>query len=79
MGSQLLQLIKIICAVTKTKKISTPIKAIDPGVKNLSSELPPRELSRLEFVGRIVFDDTLLGLILGGINQKDNCYFLLDY
>ena len=42
--------------------------AIDPGVRNLSSEFAPRELMRLEFDGRIVFADTFSGLILGGIN-----------
>ena len=42
--------------------------AIDPGVRNLSSEFAPRELMRLEFEGRIVFADTFSGLILGGIN-----------
>ena len=42
--------------------------AIEPGVRNLSSEFAPRELMRLEFDGRIVFADTFSGLILGGIN-----------
>jgi len=51
--------------------------AIDPGVRNLSSEFAPRELMRLEFEGRIVFADTFSGLILGGINLIINCYFFL--
>lgn len=51
--------------------------AIDPGVRNLSSEFAPRELMRLEFDGRIVFADTFSGLILGGINLIINCYFFL--
>jgi|TARA_X000001036_G_C20258288_1_gene635070 hypothetical protein len=71
------QLMKIICAVTKAKKRRTPMTAIDPGVRNLSSEFAPRELMRLEFEGRIVFADTFSGLILGGINLIINCYFFL--
>ena len=53
--------------------------AIDPGVRNLSSEFAPRELMRLEFEGRIVFADTFSGLILGGINLIINCYFSYCY
>ena len=41
--------------------------AIEPGVRNLSSELAPMELIRFEFAGRIVFAETFLALILGGI------------
>jgi len=70
------QLMKMICAVTKAKKRRTPITAIDPGVINLSSEFPPREFRRLELAGRIVFADTFLALILGGINLMLNCFFL---
>jgi hypothetical protein len=70
------QLMKMICAVTKAKKRRTPITAIDPGVINLSSEFPPREFRRLELDGRIVFADTFLALILGGINLMLNyCFF----
>jgi hypothetical protein len=71
------QLMKMICAITKAKKRRTPITAIDPGVINLSSEFPPREFRRLELDGRIVFADTFLALILGGINLIINCYFFL--
>ena len=58
--------------------------AIDPGVRNLSSEFAPRELMRLEFDGRIVFADTFSGLILGGINLIlivifSCCYSLLKH
>ena len=58
--------------------------AIDPGVRNLSSEFAPRELMRLEFDGRIVFADTFSGLILGGINLIiivifSYCYLLLKH
>jgi hypothetical protein len=38
--------------------------AIDPGVRNLSSEFAPRELMRLEFDGRIVL------LILSRVNFR---------
>jgi len=69
------QLMKMICAVTKAKKRRTPITTIDPGVINLSSEFPPREFRRLELDGRIVFADTFLALILGGINLMLNCCF----
>jgi len=69
------QLMKMICAVTKAKKRRTPTTAIDPGVINLSSEFAPREFRRLELAGRIVFADTFLALILGGINLMLNCYF----
>ena len=72
------QLMKMICAVTKAKKRKTPITAIDPGVINLSSEFPPREFRRLELAGRIVFANTFLALILGGINLMLNyCFFYL--
>ena len=62
------QLMRMICAITNAKKSRTPITAIDPEESNLSSEFAPRELMRLEFDGRIVFADTFLGLILGGID-----------
>ena len=67
------QLIRTTCAITKAKKRRTPITAIDPEERNLSSEFAPSELMRLEFDGRIVFADTFLGIILGGINQIKNC------
>ena len=67
------QLIRTTCAITKAKKRRTPITAIDPEERNLSSEFAPSELMRLEFDGRIVFADTFLGIILGGINQINNC------
>ena len=69
------QLMKMICAVTKAKKRRTPITAIDPGVINLSPEFPPREFRRLELDGRIVFADTFLAIILGGINLILNYCF----
>ena len=64
---------RMICAITKAKKRRTPITAIDPEERNLSSVFAPRELMRLEFEGRIVFADTFLGIILGGINLIINC------
>ena len=67
------QLMRMICAITKPKKRRTPITAIDPEERNLSSEFAPSELMRLEFDGRIVFADTFLGIILGGINLIINC------
>ena len=72
------QLMKMICAITKAKKRTIPSTATDPGLRNLSSEFAPRELRRLELAGRIVFADTLLALILGGINLIINCYFFLN-
>jgi hypothetical protein len=69
------QLMKMICAITKAKKRTIPSTATDPGLRNLSSEFAPRELRRLELAGRIVFAETLLALILGGINLIINCYF----
>ncbi len=37
-SSLIFQLMKIICAITKAKKRTIPINAIDPGEKNLLSE-----------------------------------------
>ena len=68
---------KMICAITTVKKRRTPITAIDPEVRNLSSEFAPRELRRLEFAGRIVFADIFLALILGGINLIINVIIFL--
>ena len=67
------QLIRTTCAITKAKKRRTPITAIDPEERNLSSEFAPSELMRLEFDGRIVFANTFFGIILGGINLIINC------
>ena len=79
MTAQLIHtLMKMICAITKAKKRRTPITATDPEERNLSSELAPRELRRLELAGRIVVAETFLAIIFGGINLKVfNCYFFL--
>ncbi len=51
----------------KVIKRSNPNTAIEPGVRNLASDFAIRELGRFSLAGRIVLDETFIGLILGGI------------
>ena len=62
-------MMKIICATTNARKSRTPKMATEPGVRKLFEELASTELVRFELAGRIVFDLTLLALILRGIIQ----------
>ena len=62
-------MMKIICAITNARKSRTPKMATEPGVRKLFEELASTELVRFELAGRIVFDLTLLALILRGIIQ----------
>ena len=62
-------MMKIICATTNARKSRTPMMATEPGVRKLFEELASTELVRFELAGRIVFDLTLLALILRGIIQ----------
>jgi hypothetical protein len=47
--------------------MSTPNNAIEPDERNRASEFAISELSRFSLAGRIVLDETFIGLILGGI------------
>ena len=63
-------MMKIICATTNARKSKTPKMATEPGVRKLFEELASTELVRFELAGRIVFDLTLIALILRGIIQN---------
>ena len=63
-------MMKMICATTNARKSRTPRTATEPGVRKLFEELANTELMRLDLAGRIVFDLTLLALILRAIIQN---------
>ena len=52
----------------KVIKRSNPNKAIEPGVRNRASDFAIREFGRFSLAGRIVLDETFIGLIFGGIS-----------
>ena len=49
--------------------MSNPNTAIEPDERNRASEFAIRELGRFSLAGRIVLDETFIGLILGGISS----------